>query len=215
MKASSESFGAEAATHQTKTELIRDFRVRQILGAVYEVAAERGFKGTTMTLVAQKAGVAKGTLYVYFESKQDLLSAALEHLKQSFNADLRAKIKGIKDPVEKLYRLVLAEMEYAETQRDFIKSMFLERNFLGAPPRDPEASQLLEMYLSGRRLHEKVIEEGIRAGAFRAHDVGMSALMLYEAFRGLFQLHPTERNNNYPTKDARLLLDILLHGIAV
>jgi TetR/AcrR family transcriptional regulator, fatty acid metabolism regulator protein len=198
---------------QTKGDLIRDFRVRQILDSVYAVVGERGFKGTTMSLVAKNAGIAKGTIYVYFKSKSELLSAAIEFMKMTFAEELGAKIEGIQDPVERLHIVLRAELELSDARRDFIKRVLLERNFLAASPRNAEARQALDMYLSGRLLHERIIQKGVSAGVFRRHDVTMSALTLYQAVAGLFELRVLRLNKNTFGKDAKLLMDVLLHGI--
>ena len=50
-----------------------DVRRQQLLDAARELIVERGFEATTMSDVAEAAGVAKGTVYLYFDSKADLL----------------------------------------------------------------------------------------------------------------------------------------------
>ena len=48
-------------------------RPRQILGAALDVFAEKGFARATMDEIAEAAGITKGTIYLYFKSKKDLL----------------------------------------------------------------------------------------------------------------------------------------------
>ena len=55
-----------------------------ILAAALELFAERGFHGTPVPLVAEKAGVGAGTIYRYFESKEALVNALYRQEKQRF-----------------------------------------------------------------------------------------------------------------------------------
>ena len=61
-----------------KEELVRDFRVREILEAARRVVARNGFQGVTIDRVAEEAKIAKGTVYLYFHTKEELLKAAVE-----------------------------------------------------------------------------------------------------------------------------------------
>ena len=57
-------------------------RAALVRRAMIELVAERGIHGTTMSAVAERAGVAAGTAYVHYESKEDLLIAAFVEVKQ-------------------------------------------------------------------------------------------------------------------------------------
>lgn len=60
-----------------------------VIQAALELVAEQGFHGTPMALVAEKAGVAAGTIYRYFESKDDLIRGIYQHLEQRLTAALK------------------------------------------------------------------------------------------------------------------------------
>ena len=60
-----------------------------VIEAALELVAENGFHGTPMALVAERAGVAAGTIYRYFESKDDLIRGIYQHLEQRLTAALR------------------------------------------------------------------------------------------------------------------------------
>lgn len=56
----------------------KDARPGELMRAALEVFVERGFAATRLDEVAQRAGVSKGTVYLYFESKEALFKAAVE-----------------------------------------------------------------------------------------------------------------------------------------
>src|ERR1700747_3700511 len=61
----------------TKEEVIKEYRVREILEAARRVMARYGMQGTTVDRVAEEAKVAKGTIYLYFDTKDELVHAAV------------------------------------------------------------------------------------------------------------------------------------------
>ena len=85
----------------TKKEVVlRKFRVREILDATCRVVAQHGFQGATVERVAEEAAIAKGTVYLYFQNKESLFTAAVEQGIESFTSQVRSQV--------------------AETLRDFI-----------------------------------------------------------------------------------------------
>ena len=66
---------AEAAVPQRRRR--KDARPQELLDAALALFVERGFAGTRSEEVAQRAGVSKGTLYLYFPSKEDLFKAVI------------------------------------------------------------------------------------------------------------------------------------------
>lgn len=73
-----------------------DARRTQILEAATVVFAEKGFHGATIRHIAQQAGIADGTIYIYFKTKTDLLLGILDRLNESEQrkADLGQAIEG-------------------------------------------------------------------------------------------------------------------------
>ena len=57
----------------TKEELVKQFRTEAILAATRKVIADDGFEGLTLEKVAEAAGISKGTIYLYFKNRRDLI----------------------------------------------------------------------------------------------------------------------------------------------
>src|SRR5579871_2286087 len=75
-----------------------------ILRAAIDVFAERGFFNAQVADVARAAGVAAGTVYLYFKSKDDLLVSIFEKTMRDALAEGRAATDGVTDPRERLRR---------------------------------------------------------------------------------------------------------------
>src|ERR1043166_5866833 len=87
-----------------------------ILRAAIDVFAERGFFNAQVADVARAAGVAAGTVYLYFKSKDDLLVSIFERGMREALAEGKQVVEGVDDPVERLRRV--ARMHLARLGRD-------------------------------------------------------------------------------------------------
>src|SRR5256712_9926701 len=75
-----------------------------ILRAAIDVFAERGFFNAQVADVARAAGIAAGTVYLYFRSKDDLLVSIFERTMRDGLAEGRTAVAAVRDPVERLRR---------------------------------------------------------------------------------------------------------------
>jgi AcrR family transcriptional regulator len=197
----------------TKEELVREFRDREILEAACRVVARHGFQGATIDRVAEEARIAKGTVYLYFHTKEELLKAAVERGIQNFTAQVRAAVAEASTPLEKLQRVVKVCLQVSDANRDFFKTLLLERNFLAASPDDPEAARMLDLYLAHIHFIQETIQAGVDAGMLRPHNVEASAFALNEAMRGCFQQRALGLTTRAAEEDADILLDLFFHGV--
>lgn len=101
----------------TKKEIVTAFRTREILAAARSLLEQRGPEAMTMEEIAAAAGVAKGTLYLYFQSKDDLIQALLAQVGENILRDLEAALVAPGTPPEKLIRIVSVLLEYLNRER--------------------------------------------------------------------------------------------------
>ncbi len=196
-----------------KEEVLREFRVREILNATCRVVARHGFQGATVERVAEEAEIAKGTVYLYFQNKDELFTAAVEQGIQNFTSQVRTQVAEALTPLEKLQGLIEVSLELSDTYRDFFKTLLLERNFLAASPNHPEAAHMLDLYLAHIHFIEEIIQDGVRVGVFRPHNVEAAAFVLNEAIRGCFQQRALGLTARPAAEDAGILLDLFFNGI--
>ncbi len=74
----------------------------RIIEAAVEVFAEKGFRAARVSDIARSAGVADGTIYLYFKNKEDLLLVIFEEKMEDLLLNLQASLHGIDDPVERM-----------------------------------------------------------------------------------------------------------------
>ncbi|MBI2683142.1 MAG: TetR/AcrR family transcriptional regulator [Acidobacteriales bacterium] len=89
----------------------------RILRSAIEVFAEHGYFNSRVSDIADRAGVADGTIYLYFKNKEQILMAALDFAFNTFMEAARKELAGLTDPRQKLRRLAQLHLEMLGANR--------------------------------------------------------------------------------------------------
>jgi AcrR family transcriptional regulator len=115
-----------SSKRQTKTDLVVDFRRAQILEAARQNFVKRGVAATTVDAVAKAAGVAKGTVYLYFDSKDAILRDILTQDLQEFQDCTLSAIRRPGSARARVDAYLRAALEFFERKRDFFEQCHRE-----------------------------------------------------------------------------------------
>ncbi|RJQ65544.1 MAG: TetR/AcrR family transcriptional regulator [Desulfobacteraceae bacterium] len=91
-------------------------KYQQILTAAIKVFAERGFSQSTISQIAQEAGVADGTIYLYFKNKDDILVQFYERMTEHVSSRFWEAVEEGQTAVEKLHNLIHAHLDVFQSQ---------------------------------------------------------------------------------------------------
>jgi len=131
--------------------------------AAVQVIAERGYFSARMADVAARAKVADGTLYLYFQGKEDLLASIFEDYANEFMLRAKADLENITDPRERLARVIERHLVSFERDRALAHVFQIElrhtRRFLRRVAKGKVAEYL--------QLLQEVVSDGMRRGTFR------------------------------------------------
>ncbi|MFN3295903.1 TetR/AcrR family transcriptional regulator [Caldimonas sp.] len=196
----------------------KEARPQELLDAALEVFVERGFAASKMEDVASRAGVSKGTVYLYFPSKEELLKAVIRHnlsLTIAQGGDLAAQFPG---PTDELLRVLAMSWweRVGETQASGIFKLIITevRNF-------PEFAQFYaaEVIEPGRRLLKALLQRGIDRGEFRPVPLEdtVHALIFPMLMLCLHKHSVGACSGDMATQDPRAFIlnhiDLMLHGL--
>ena len=151
----------------------KDARPQELLAAALTLFVEKGFAATKAEEVAQLAGVSKGTLYLYYPSKEELLKAVISHNLSERIAEGAAMAAGHDGSAAHLLRVILVDwwrQLYDSPASGVFKLVITEvRNF-------PEIADYYarEVIEPAHRLLGGIVQRGIAQGEFRAVDVDSS-----------------------------------------
>ncbi len=148
----------------------KDARPQELLEAALSLFVEKGFAATRAEEVAQLAGVSKGTLYLYYPSKEQLLKAVIAHYLSARIADTADAVRKVDGPMAPVLREMLVawwQQMYASPASGTFKLIISEvRNF-------PEIAEFYvrEVIEPGHELVGTILRRGIASGEFRKVDV--------------------------------------------
>jgi TetR/AcrR family transcriptional regulator len=108
-----------------------------IARAAKEVFAERGYQRATLEEIAQRAGMAKATIYLYYRNKDDLFLHVVEELVNLVMAATAQEATTLKPPLAKLSSMVRAKVEFYERERAFLRIYLSEKQGQEVAPKTP------------------------------------------------------------------------------
>ena len=153
-------------------------RAQQIIEAAVRVFARKGYYNSRVSDIAREAGVAAGTIYLYFKTKDDILVTLFREKMAEWVALVRKAIAGERDPVAKIRKIVALHFKVIEEHTDLAEVVQVElrqgqKFFRGASAH--EISAYFDVI-------QGVLEEGVAAGRIR-HDlpVKIATKMLFGA----------------------------------
>lgn len=184
-------------------------RRQVILCAARAALIEKGYEAVLLSDVARRAGVAKGTLYLYFKDKEDLVAAVLEDVIDRMETRLEQQPKT-GGAVERLTRLAADKLDFWEENQDFLSQFSRERpNLCGKAA----GRVLRERFRAHLDLLAEEVRAGVREGALKAVDPELGALYLLALVR-MFYLRKLVLGSRKPLKScAPELMGLFLGGL--
>jgi AcrR family transcriptional regulator len=169
---------------KTKRKVLTEFRMAELVAAARKVFSERGFHNATMEEIAQLAGVAKGTIYLYYPSKRAAYWAALEQGILAMLEATRRSMEAAETVEAKIRTFIECRISYCEQNRDFFKIYYSEfGHSLTHPAR--LRKQFGELYLQQAQILKGVLEEGIRNQEIRPVPAEAAALAICDLTRSM------------------------------
>ncbi|HEY4683284.1 MAG TPA: TetR/AcrR family transcriptional regulator [Candidatus Acidoferrales bacterium] len=195
----------------------KENRRASILQAAKEVFFAKGLAEGTLDEVAAAAELSKGTLYLYFSSKEELYCSLLVEGTQILREYFERALDPLIDPEANLRRLGQAYFQFSQEQPQFFRLMFLY-NFHSEfkQPLPKELKDELDCGGDGcLKMVSDTIEEGIRRGHFRSVSPYLASMACWAALNGTVMLAVNEphRVGGSLEQIVSLQLDAFLRGL--
>ncbi|MEW5724938.1 MAG: TetR/AcrR family transcriptional regulator [Thermodesulfobacteriota bacterium] len=135
-----------------------------ILAAAVRVFARKGFYQARVSEIAREAGVADGTIYLYFHNKDDILISIFEREMQKVIENVQSEIKKTDDPLEKIRLFAKAHLSLIESNKDMAEVIQVELR---------QSSKFMKEYRNEKFLEyldiiSGIVKEGQARGVIRA-----------------------------------------------
>lgn len=199
----------------TRKERERLFRRNEILDAAVKLFAEKGFDHTTLDEIAEASEFGKGTLYNYFQNKEEIYTAILENIFSDYFKIIQESESETENFIDFIRKLTKSLFEYCANNQYAFLVLAKARNPING--NDPlKKSKIIED--QNKRIsdfYDQKIENAIKSGLIKKLDVN-SVKNLYRSF--IFPyiyslLFCSETKSFDSEKESEFIITVLLEGI--
>lgn len=193
-----------------------DARPEEIIEAAIDVFGQQGFARTKLDDVARKAGVSKGTLYLYFDSKDALFRAMMKQRLEAKIATAEELLRTWNGSSADLLRTYVTQHWSAMNQPESVRLIRLVMSELVSFP-ELAKWYYQEAIMRMRSVVERILERGVASGEFRPTNTAVTArliqLLCAQSAQFRYYLMPFDPNPVSSDTMLEAILDLYLHGV--
>jgi TetR/AcrR family fatty acid metabolism transcriptional regulator len=191
----------------------KDDKRKRILKAAVKVFAQKGFYNSKVSEIAKYAGVADGTIYLYFKNKDEILISIFEEEMGNFIGSVNHELGAESNAIEKIKRFIHAHLRFVKKNPKLAQVLQLELRQSNKFIKEYTGSKLKE-YLN---LIGDLIEEGQNQGVIRRDiHAGLAKRILFGALDEIATHWVLLKNDKYDLEQsANQVSDIFIRGVSV
>ena len=197
----------------TRKEVIAAFRMAEILRAARAIFARKGFYETTVDDIAKAADVSKGTIYLYYSSKNDIYWAALKDGIRELHEKLKVEMDRAITVAEKVQTYIEVKIEYYQENHEFFKIYFSEFGNSMCHPVQMQ-KEFKELYRKQAELVRVVLEQGMREKTVRPLPPLATAYAISDLTRCVITHRLLNWSGRNLHQDADFVFDLVWKGMA-
>jgi AcrR family transcriptional regulator len=165
-------------------------RKEDIMRAAANLFSKKSYHDVTMDQIAEQVGVAKGTIYLYFESKENLYLGILEHTHETIESILVKEIEKNAPAPQKLKKVLTLIFQFYFENMDVLRILTRDETRL-----IKEHYEFTERWRYRRlKLYRKILEKGIKEGSFRSANTELMALIIFGLVGSVMFFYPTDKS---------------------
>lgn len=182
-----------------------------IIEAAVKVFAENGYHNSQVSKIAREAGVADGTIYLYFENKEDILTSVFRVKMGDFVARVRQELEKYPAPLDKLRHLIRMHFSILEDDRNL--ALFMQIQLRQSHPAVRAAiSENVREYF---HLIEDLVAGGVAAGVFRPGiNLRIARMMIFGTMDEVATSWVMSRKKYSLAAQVEAVLEFLSYGLA-
>ena len=138
-------------------------KYNRILEAAVKIFAEQGFFQSTVSQIAKEAGVADGTIYLYFKNKEDILVQFYSYKARQVFARFREEVDGADTAVEKLRKLIYRHLEEFQNDKN-MAMVYRAETHKNSRLVEEQIKEMSKMY---HDIVSEIVEQGQEEGVMR------------------------------------------------
>jgi AcrR family transcriptional regulator len=165
-------------------------RKEEIINVAANLFSQKSYHDVTMDQIAEQVGVAKGTIYLYFDSKENLYLEILEDTYEEIESILEKEIAKDDSAPKKLKKMLRLIFTFYLQHLDVLRILSRDETHLIR-----EHFEFTEHWRLRRiKLYQKILEKGIKEGSFRPANTKLTALIIFGLVRSVMFFYQTDKN---------------------
>ena len=199
---------------KSKEEVVQEFRIQSIQDATMRVIARKGMAAATMQEIAEEAGVAKGTIYLYFRDRDELVEKTFDTAMQTLTARIDEALDREIPFEEKIRAVMAAKFSFFAANREFFRLYLSLRMPEGPAARQRRQKQHCQpQYRDRAERMAVVLKRAMDSGEVRRADPYKLALFIIEGSTAIILGRLTEDLDGDEKTDADLIAGFILDGV--
>jgi AcrR family transcriptional regulator len=199
--------GTATVRTPTRKQVLTDLRRQEILAAAIKVFGKKGFAATCVGDVADAAKIAKGTLYLYFDSKEAIYAAAVQMAVAQLRERAAERIRTVSGVRERLAISIAVRLEFWQDKQ----SLF--RLLLTVGRETQHKRQTHEVLRAGHAYFLSILKEG--AGELEPRDFETIAWAILDMIRGCNERRMDHLTERTPQQDAEAITAFALQQLGL
>jgi AcrR family transcriptional regulator len=177
-----------SAHRKTRKELLSEWRQDEILQAACRIFGRLGYSATNVEEIANEAGMAKGTVYLYFKSKEEIFAAVLARDVKSLTDRTIEGMSAARTFADRLTVFLDLRVAYLQHNQDFLRVYLAE--FGSRCSRSALSSEVIDkLFWRGVKFMRHCLEEAIVQKEIPPIPVEPAAFAIFDLARGFAERH--------------------------
>jgi AcrR family transcriptional regulator len=199
---------------RSKEEVVQEFRIQTIRDAAMRVIARKGMASATMQEIADEAGIAKGTIYLYFRDRDELVEKTFESAMNDLHDRVEEALEKEGTFEEKLRAVLAAQIGYFQANREFFRLYISLRYPEGSAQQQRRQKRHCQpQYKSRVERIAGVLREAMARGEIRQSDPMRLALFIIEGSNAVIIERVLDEAPPPAEADIELIAGVILGGI--
>lgn len=199
---------------RSKEEVVQEYRIQSIQDATMRVIARKGMASATMQEIAEEAGVAKGTIYLYFRDREELVEKTFETAINHLMKEVDAAIEQEMSIEAKIRAIMTAHLRFFGENREFFRLYLSMRMPEGPAARQRRQSEHCKPQFRTRvQRFADALTIAMDRGEIRRVDAFKLALFIIEGSAAIILERLDEETPSPEQTDVDLITELILDGV--
>lgn len=198
---------------KSKEEVVHEFRMQTLQEAAMRVIARKGIAAATMQEIADEAGVSKGTIYLYFKDRDELVETTFENAITDLHARIDAVLESNASFEQNLRASIQQLIEFFKQNGEFFRLYTSHRFPEGSPQQQRRQRRQCDFYRDRIDKLGGILAEAMDRGEIRRTNPHRLALFITEGINAIVVERVMEQSSPSADEDIALMTGVILDGI--